>query len=187
MSGPSLEDLLPGFNSETTIEAAVVADPMLLRGLAWGEPRRAHPEGTVARHVTDLLATIEAWGEQGAQRADLRLVTLVHDSFKFAVTPWRPRTGENHHAVRAQRFAERHTGDERVLATIELHDRPYALWRRMRLTGRVPRSAVDRMLERVPDTGLFTRFVQLDASTEGKRHAPVEWLLDEVAKAAPSR
>ena len=33
--------------------------------------------------------------------------------------------GENHHAMRARRFAERYTDDERLLAAVELHDRPY--------------------------------------------------------------
>ena len=34
--------------------------------------------------------------------------------------------------MRARRFAERYTDDERLLATIELHDRPYNLWRKAR-------------------------------------------------------
>ena len=55
--------------------------------------------------------------------------------------------------MRPARLAERYTADERLLATIELHDRPYSIWRRMSRYGRV-----DRML----DHGLFTRFVELD-------------------------
>ena len=61
----------------------------------------------------------------------------MHDSLKFAVSDWRLKPGENHHAARARRFAEAYTGDERLLAVIELHDRPYCLWRRMRRRGRL--------------------------------------------------
>jgi hypothetical protein len=57
---------------------------VLLRGLAWGRPRRGHPEGSVGAHVADLLATIERWGEAGERRAELRFIALVHDSLKFS-------------------------------------------------------------------------------------------------------
>jgi hypothetical protein len=84
--------------------------------------------------------------------------------------------------MRARRLAERYTGDERLLATIELHDRPYSLWRRTTRDGRVDESAFDRMLERIPDHGLFTRFVELDGSTEGKQPEPVDWFKDELRR-----
>ena len=106
----------------------------------------------------------------------------MHDAFKHAVSPLRPKAGENHHAMRARRFAEEYTDDERLLATIELHDRPYALWRRRRRTAGVPDHKVDAMLARIPDLGLFLRFVELDGSTEGKTPEPIEWLLEEVRR-----
>ena len=40
-------DLLPCFTPETELEEALTKDPELLEGLAWGEPRSGHPEGTV--------------------------------------------------------------------------------------------------------------------------------------------
>ena len=77
--------------------------------------------------------------------------------------------------MRARRFAERYTDDERLLAAIELHDRPYWIWKQLRRTGRSQDAAVDEMLERIPDLDLFVRFVELDASTEGKNPEPLEW------------
>ncbi len=59
----------------------------------------------------------------------------MHDSLKSEVDNWRRRVGENHHAMRARRFAERYTTDERLLAAIELHDRPYHVWKRVQRTG----------------------------------------------------
>ena len=173
---------MPGFEPETELERAVTADPVLLRGLAWGKPRTGHPEGPVGAHVADLLATIDRWGERGAKRTELRFIALVHDALKYAVRDWLPKAGENHHAKRARRFAERYTDDERLLATIELHDRPYALWRRMRRFGGLAEREFARMLERIPDRELFARFVELDASTEGKRQAPIHWMRRALAR-----
>jgi hypothetical protein len=173
---------VPGFEPETGLERAVAADPRLLAGLAWGRPRRSHPEGSVANHVADLLATIERWGEAGARRADLRFMALVHDAFKHAVSPVRPKQGENHHAMRARRFAQDFTSEERVLAVIELHDRPYSLWRRLRRRGQVDPARIDAMLARIPDLSLFVRFVELDGSTAGKRREPIDWLGEEIRR-----
>jgi hypothetical protein len=175
-------ELIPGFRPESPLEEALARDPHLLAGWAWGQPRRGHPEGSVGAHVGHLLETLDDWGEPEPRRSELRFIALVHDTLKNRVREMLPKIGENHHAMRARRFAERHTSDERILATIELHDRPYSLWRRMRRTGRSQEEALDEMLARVPDPLLFLRFVELDGSTEGKRPEPVEWLRGELER-----
>jgi hypothetical protein len=167
---------------ETDLERTLLEDPVLLRGLAWGKPRRGHPEGTVGAHVADLLETIDRWGETGERREELRFIALVHDSLKYRVNNWLPRAGENHHATRARRFAERYIGDERLLAAIEQHDRPYNIWRKARRKGHTDDHAVNEMIDRIPDLDLFLRFVELDGSTEGKSHEPIRWLKAELAQ-----
>jgi hypothetical protein len=181
-AGAGPDDLIPGFEPESELERALIADPELREGLAWGRPRSGHPEGSVGAHVADLLGTIDRWGETGQRRAELRFLAVVHDSMKYRVRDWLPKTGENHHAMRARRMAERYTTDERLLATIEHHDRPYALWRRLRRSGRMNEKRLERMLEQIPDIDLFVRFVQLDGSTEGKRPEPIGWLKEEVRR-----
>ena len=176
----TVSDLIAGFHPESDLEREVSRDPVLVAGLAWGKPRRGHPEGSVAVHVADLLETIDRWGETGRRRADLRFIALVHDALKYRVATWRPKTGENHHAVRARRFAERYTDDERLLATIELHDRPYNVWRRRR--RRADPRAVGGIIDRVPDLGLFVRFLELDGSTEGKNPEPIRWFEGQLAR-----
>lgn len=175
-------ELIPGFRPETDLEREVVADPELLEGLAWGQPRAGHPEGRVGTHVSHLLESIDEAGERAERRGLLRFIVLVHDSFKYKVRDRLPRVGENHHAMRARRFAERFTDDERVLATIELHDRPYALWRKLRRKGKLDERAFRRMMRRVEDPELFLRFIELDGSTEGKRSEPIEWFRRELAE-----
>lgn len=175
-------ELIPGFEPETDLERRVVTELELLKGLAWGRPRAGHPEGAVGTHVSHLLAALERSGVSGERRELLRFVALVHDAFKYRVRERLPRVGENHHAMRARRFAERFTDDERVLAAIELHDRPYALWRKMQRRGKLDERAFDRMMSRISDPELFLRFVELDGSTEGKRPEPIAWFRDELVR-----
>lgn len=177
-----MTELVPGFEPESELERKLIGDPVMVEGLAWGKPRGGHPEGRVGEHVADLLATLDEWDEPAPRRSELRFMALVHDTLKNRVQNWRPRTGENHHATRARRFAERYVDDERILAAIELHDRPYAIWKRAKRTGRPQDTALDEMLERIPDPELFLRFVELDGSTEGKDPEPLRWLREELGE-----
>jgi hypothetical protein len=177
-----IADRLPGFVPENDLERRVTSDPELLEGLAWGEPRPGHPEGAVATHVGHLLETLDEWDEPPARRAALRFIALVHDAFKSEVIERLPKMGRNHHADRARRFAERYTDDEAILSTIQHHDRPYALWRKMRRKGELDDRAFRKMVDDIPDIALFVRFVELDGSTEGKTPGPVNWLRDELER-----
>ena len=177
-----MQDVVPGFEPENDLERVVAEDPVLVEGLAWGKPRAGHPEGAVGSHVCDLLRTIEDWDEPEPRRSELRFLALVHDALKYRVRDWLPKSGENHHAMRARRLAEGYTDDERLLAVIEQHDRPYQLWRRLKRTGRLQQDAFQDMMEKVPDAGLFLRFVELDGSTEGKDPEPIRWFAEELGK-----
>jgi hypothetical protein len=84
--------------------------------------------------------------------------------------------------MRARRFAEEWTGDERLLAAIELHDRPYAIWRFTSRGGHREQRALDKLAARVPDPDLFLRFVELDGSTEGKDPEPLRWIRRELGR-----
>jgi hypothetical protein len=176
------EQLIEGFEPENELERRVTAEPELLEGLAWGEPRAGHPEGAVGTHVSHLLKTLDESGETGERRALLRFMALVHDSFKYQVRERLPRVGENHHAMRARRFAERFTDDDRLLAAIQFHDRPYALWRKLQRKGKLDERGFRRMMRCIPDPELFLRFIELDGSTEGKRPEPIEWFRDELTR-----
>ena len=182
MPDPDASTLIPGFEPETDLERRVTQDPALLQGLAWGQPRAGHPEGAVGTHVSHLLDTLERCGETPERRELLRFMALVHDSFKYQVRERLPRVGENHHAMRARRFAEKFTDDERLLAAIELHDRPYSLWRKMKRKGKLDERAFRKMIDRISDPELFLRFIELDGSTEGKRPEPIEWFREELVR-----
>ena len=168
----TIEQLIPGFRPETALEHALAGDPALLAGLAWGRPRPGHPEGGVGLHVGEILAAITE--PPGRRRRELRFLALVHDSCKQYVHPSASYSPENDHAVLARRFAERYTGDPRMLGALELHDEPYRIWRRGACGGRA--AALRSVLASVPDVDLFLRFVELDGSTRGKDPRPLAWL-----------
>jgi hypothetical protein len=165
----------PDIDPETEMERRLVDDDELRAGLLWGRPRFGHPEGSVRAHVATMLAAI---APHEPMRTDLRLLALIHDSFKHAVRPQEPWSPDNDHAVLARRFAERYIADERVLVTLELHDEPYWLWR----SSPAPEEALQRLLRAIPDVTLFARFVELDAASEGKDLTFLWWFRRELAK-----
>ena len=162
--------IVPGFVPESPLERALATDPRLMRGLVWGTPRPGHPEGRVGRHSADIIAGID---ERGEQRELLRFLALAHDAFKSSVRVGDGYSRDNDHAVLARRFAERFTADARLLEALELHDLPYHIWRSRRVDARAALAAV---LDRLPEPGLFLRFVELDGSTAGKDPGLLAWV-----------
>ena len=72
---------------------------------------------------------------------------------RSCTTPSRPRSAphgrwspDNDHATLARRFAEHYTSDERLLATLELHDEPYWIWRH----ADAPEQALQTLLDGCP-------------------------------------
>jgi hypothetical protein len=178
----NITELLPGFVPENELEARIVRDLDLLEGLAWGVPREGHPEGAVSVHVADLLATLDGWGEEPEVRSKLRFIALVHDGFKYEVRERLPKIGRNHHADRARRFAEGFTDDPAILTTIQHHDRPYAIWRKLKRKETLDHRAFAAMMDDIVDPSLFMRFVELDGSTAGKNRDPIHWFRGELEK-----
>ena len=129
-------------------------------------------------HITDVLANVERYALSSADRRDLRLIALTHVSRKFLVDPERSRSGENHHATRARRFAQRYISDQRVLRIIELHDEGIHLWNRWRRThdGRMIAAQLETLLEQLGATWLlFVEFFRCDNDTPSKNPEPVLW------------
>ena len=167
------EGLVPGFAARNGLERAVASDPDIRRGWTFPVQGTGHPERLVGAHVAAILRNIRSDDELGLP---LRFIALVHDSMKWAVRrdlSWSP---DNDHAVLARRVAERHTGDPRLLRTIELHDEAYWLF----TSKRTAPDALDALLARLPDVELYVRFVELDATTEGKDPTFLVWLRNEL-------
>jgi hypothetical protein len=159
------------FEPETAIERAIVADPEWQAGVSWGKPRPGHPEGTVRAHIAEVLANVERFNGGPEQRARLRLIALIHDTFKFKVDRARPRIGANEHGRLAAAFASRYTRDHGVLKVIERHDDAYRAWRSSTNEARAAQLIAD--LEQ--DLDLFIAFYRCDTYTGDKTDADLHW------------
>lgn len=173
---------------ENELERSVLADPQWQEGAAWGEPRPGHPEGAIAAHIEEVLANIDREAINDADRQRLRFVALVHDTFKYRVQRDRPRTGANHHAVIARRFAERYTHDVELLELIELHDVAYNAWLKGDRGGdwAAAEARAARLLDRLgPSLPLYLRFYRADTGTGDKSPTPLAWFEQLARRSQP--
>ena len=166
------------FSLEGALEHEIAADPAWQQGVAWGQPRKGHLEGAVMYHIADILKNIERLHVDPEERRKLRLIALIHDSFKYRVDEVRPKTGNNHHARIARHFAERYITDAGILLVIETHDEAYNIWRYGFYRGHWPRAEelADLLLQRLGSLlSLYAHFFYADSNTESKNPAPVIW------------
>jgi hypothetical protein len=125
-----------------------------------------------------VLANVDEVALDAADRERLRLVALLHDSFKYRVDRTRPRTGENHYGTIARRFAEAYLDDAELLELIELHDEAYNSWVKGARGRDWPAAAARarRLVDRLgPSLDLYLRFYRADNATRGKERTPLVW------------
>ena len=154
---------------ENELEKRLLSDQDLIQGLTYGKPRRSHPEGQVLYHVRDVLGNIDRF-QFLDQRVALRLIALVHDSFKYKVDKSKSKIGENHHATIARRFAEKYIQDAGVLDVIQFHDEAYNAWRKSdeeRVRNLISRLGINLIL--------FLQFYKCDNCVKGKTQEHFEW------------
>lgn len=125
------QDILKLLQPETDLERRLMLQPTMLEGLQWGEPRYGHPEGKVVYHVADIFENMRRLLPPLSTEVyrQMRLITLLHDTFKYQESKQFPRDWSQHHGILARRFAENFIDDKAVLDVIELHDEAYYCWR----------------------------------------------------------
>lgn len=125
-----MEELIKkSVNPENGIEVAICENDEFIKGSSYGKVRSGHPEGAVIYHIKEVLDNIDKYSDVD-NRSDLRLIAIVHDTFKYKVDNTKPKFGENHHGMIARRFAENYTKDQGLLKIIELHDEGYNAWQK---------------------------------------------------------
>ena len=112
---------------ETILEISIVSNKDFVAGLMWGKPRKGHPEGEVIYHVGHVLKNIDKYSNS-ENRYKLRLIALIHDTFKYKVDKTIPKSKENNHAFFAYKFAEKYIDDKDVLQVILMHDEAFNSW-----------------------------------------------------------
>jgi hypothetical protein len=170
---------------ETDLERTIIADQEWWTGAEYGEPRPGHPEGKVVYHIKEVLNNIDRLFSTSSYDpgpsplyCQLRLIALIHDTFKYKVDRAKPRNGENHHGTIARRFAEKYIKDEAVLEIIELHDEAYNAWRKGNSRGQWDK-AEERAKVLIKRLGnrleLYLAFFQCDNETGDKTRDSVIW------------
>ena len=163
---------------ETDLEKQLIHHPEFKKGLQWGTPRYGHPEGKVLYHIAEVFSNIEKLNISAHTRQQLRLITLVHDTFKHLEDRSTPRDWSKHHAVIARQFAEQFISDSQVLNVIELHDEAYYSWRleHMFQQTQAGQSRMQNLLSKIKDfKQLYYLFFKCDTQTGDKNQNPVRW------------
>ncbi len=166
------------FQLECELEHQITQHPEFLEGAEFGRPRRGHPEGAVKYHIADVLRNVDQFFIDSSDRAALRLIALLHDTFKYQVDPDRPCCGDNHHGMMARRFAELFISDQSVLDVTELHDEAYNAWQCGNRDGRWDKASrrALALLDRVgTNIDLYLEFYRCDNATEGKNQNCFDW------------
>jgi hypothetical protein len=162
---------------------AIRADERYRRNVAWGKPRKGHPEGTIAAHIAELERNLDRLRHKLAddEVAKLRLLAHVHDTFKPDASDGVPIRDARSHASLARAFLAEFLPDEAgLLDMVQYHDDPYALYLRSR--GGMPDATRWAKLKSViRDWDLFLAFCLIDGSTAGKGNQPLIWLITQLA------
>ncbi|MBK9335188.1 MAG: HD domain-containing protein [Lewinellaceae bacterium] len=165
---------------ESDLERHLLTFPEFRRGLLWGEPRFGHPEGKIVLHIREVLDNVDLiQGLTKVQRQQLRLITLVHDTFKYAEDRSRPRDWSKHHGQLARRFLKKYTNDRAVLDIVETHDDAYYAWlaqKHEEFGAENPHKSLDALLLRVGYCRqMYYLFFKCDTQTGDKTQAPLKW------------
>lgn len=179
-----MNDLIKNIiKSENGIETAIVNDADFIEGAMYGKPRIGHPEGQVIYHIKEVLANIDKYYNDDEDRQNLRLIAIIHDTFKHKVDRNLPKTGENHHGAIARRFAQKYINDYGVCKIIEVHDDAYNAWQRGERRGdwvQAERKA-NQLIQGLMDSDildLYVKFYRCDNETGDKTQECFEWFND---------
>jgi hypothetical protein len=164
---------------ENVLEQLILQDKTFQEGVMWGKPRRGHPEGKVLYHIREVLDNVEKVVEDDLMRQRLRLITILHDTFKFQEDTSFPRDWNKHHALIARNFAEHFINDAPILDIIELHDEAYYCWRleNQYFRPEIAKKRVQNLLNRIGQKNmqLYYLFFKCDTQTGDKTQDPVKW------------
>lgn len=148
-------------------------------------PRPGHPEGSLRQHIADLETNLRALSPRlhPAEIERLRLLVHVHDTFKPQAREVAIAHPESHASL-ARAFLAEFTDDEQLLQMVQLHDEPFALWRRKEP---YPSKRWLHLLETISEWDVFLSFLIVDGCTEGKSREPLGWFFRQLGGRVSTR
>jgi hypothetical protein len=167
-------------NYQVALEA-VITDPSYLANLDWGEARPGHPEGTVRAHIAEIEPNLDILRPKLSDEDcwKLKLLIHTHDSFKAQSQPGVAIMDPKSHASLARAFLATHCDDPDLLAMVQYHDEPFALFRQFESKGKYNQERFSSLLAAIRDWNLFLAFNIIDGCTVGKSREPLFWLFRE--------
>ncbi|MEZ6139638.1 MAG: hypothetical protein R3B84_03615 [Zavarzinella sp.] len=161
----------------------ILQDERYHQNLDWGRARPGHPEGTVRAHIAEIEPNLEQLRPKLSEEEywKLKLLIHTHDSFKAESKPGVPILDPESHASLARAFLAKYCDDADLLAMVQFHDEPYALFRQFESKGIYNQARFDALLQAIGDWNLFLAFNIIDGCTIGKARDPLIWLFQEVA------
>lgn len=164
------------------IEEAIICDLNFIEGVNWGKVRNGHPEAQVIYHIKEVLANIDKYYKNDEDYNNLRLIAILHDSFKYKVDRSKPRVGENHHGMLARRFAEKYIKNQDLLLIIEHHDDAYNAWQKggrhhdwYQAGKRATKLIISLSESDILD--LYVKFYRCDNATGDKSQENYDWFI----------
>jgi hypothetical protein len=182
-----LEEIRDILKPETELEKRIISDPEFIEGAGYGKPRKGHPEGQVVYHIREVLDNVDKFSNS-YNREDLRIIALIHDTFKHKVDQTKPKVGMNHHAMIARRYAMKFIQiPEYVFEIIELHDEAYNAWQQGGRKGdwyRAEKRAWELInkLQTEDRIDLYCAFYKCDNMTGDKEQDNYHWFMDLISK-----
>lgn len=168
------------------IEEAIISDAEFIKGANWGKIWSGHPEAQVIYHIKEVLANIDKWYADDENRSDLRLIAIIHDTFKHKVDQTQPKIGDNHHGAIASKFAGNYCYNTKVLAVIKTHDDAYNAWSAGGRRGewykaeRRANSLIE-FLEGLDCLDLYLKFYRCDNATGDKSQDNYDWFIEQLS------
>jgi hypothetical protein len=168
---------------------AVVSDSRYLANLDWGEARPGHPEGTVRAHIAELEQNLGRLRDRLSEEEywKLRVLVHVHDSFKADAKRGAAIADPRSHASLARAFLAEFCEDGDLLAMVQWHDEPFALYRGFCARGSCDAERLERLLGAILDWDLFLGFCLVDGCTEEKPREGLRWFLGVMSGRVESR
>lgn len=160
----------------------VTADQRYQRNLDWGAARKGHPEGTIRAHIEELERNLESLRPKLSDSDGWKLKVLIHihDVFKADAEPGVPILNPNSHSSLAKAFLASYSDDADLLAMVQFHDEPFALWRQVASRGVCNQQRLTALLNQIQDWNLFLAFNIIDGCTQGKSREPLRWWFQEL-------
>ena len=174
----------------TAIFEALTRDARYLANLDWGKPRSGHPEGTVRAHIAEIELNLATLRPKLSEEDYWKLKVLIHthDSFKAEAEAEAgvAITDPKSHASLARAFLAEYCDDADLLAMVQYHDEPFALYRQVEFKGKYNQERFHALLKAIHDWNLFLAFNIIDGCTAGKPRQSLEWLFQETANKVDS-